>query len=85
MACNCATSEQLNELYRVYGEKAANRQTQTIGKEIVYWLKQMALILLAIPSTILMTLYVVWVVFWNKNPHINVQNINILKQLKIVK
>ena len=27
MACNCATSEQLNELYRRYGEKKSERRS----------------------------------------------------------
>ena len=85
MGCNCATVEQLDELYRVYGEKTQAKKPVGFWKNTVFVLRQTLLILLAIPATVFLALFLIWTLFWNKKPVVNVQKIHLLKLLKIIK
>lgn len=68
MACNCATTEQLNELYRRYGEKRSKEEKESK----TYWLKRhaaMAAGILFIPAIIV---FVIIKGAFTKNNKINV-------------
>ena len=58
MACNCATSEQINELYRRYGEKKKEKAPfgQRVKKVVMY----VGVVLALIPIVPCLFLYVLY-------------------------
>ena len=86
MACNCTTKEQLDELYRLYGEKQQRYRAKaggTIGERIKYWVQTLAiwiLLLIAVPFIIL---YFIIKLFWEDNPKIDINNFNLLRIFKL--
>lgn len=83
MACNCATKEEIDKLYRIYGEKSKiNKDDKPIEKikKVAYFIISIFLYVIALP---LMFVYVLLVIFWKFEPKIDVQSINLLKLFKI--
>ena len=58
MACNCAATEQIEELYRKYGEKGDAGRNQTISFKIKKLLTSVGVSLLMIPISIYLFFYV---------------------------
>ena len=79
MACNCATKEELDKLYKIYGEKSDDEKSLfSVGKRLTYISLSILGWLIVFP---LMLLYMTLFLLWNepKNRKINVQNFNLLK------
>jgi len=82
MACNCATQEQIEEIYKVYGEKMRDTDSLTVWewvKRIAYFVFSVLMYIIVFP---IMFVYVILVLFWNKEPKINVDNIDFIKLKK---
>ena len=61
MACNCATTEQLNELYRKYGEKKAEKKSFGIRvRNAVYKVGVAICLIPIVPMIILYAFYKAW-------------------------
>ena len=58
MACNCAATEQIEELYRKYGGKRDAGRKQTISFKIKRLLTSVGVSLLMIPISIYLVFYV---------------------------
>ena len=81
MACNCATKEELDRLYRIYGEKRDNNQDLTFAdyvKKAVYAFITICGWIIVFP---LMLIGMILYVFWTEptKRKINVQNFNLLR------
>jgi len=81
MACNCATTEQLNELYRKYGEKRAEKKSfSDSAKNILY---KIGIVLCLIPATPLLFIYVFYKAWGTDNHRINVMKFLRIKRKEI--
>ena len=79
MGCNCTTTEQINELYRRYGEKRAARKP----KKIKAFLRKAALVICLIPVVPILVLYVFYKAFCDDDNKISVRNFFKLKNTNI--
>ena len=59
MACNCATSKQINELYRKYGSKT-DKKNLTIKEKIKYYAMRTVVVIMLIPIVPVLILYVLY-------------------------
>ena len=79
MACNCATKEELDKLYNMYGNKTDEEKTLfSRTKRALYITLSILGWIIVFP---LMFIYMILFVIWNepKDRRINVQNFNLLK------
>lgn len=81
MACNCGTQEEIDKLYRAYGEKLKNYDDLRVGEKIKWWLLKILTILAWIVVFPALIIYMLLFLFWRdpENRTINVQNFNLLK------
>lgn len=82
MACNCGTQEEIDKLYKAYGDKMALAQakgTDSFFGKIKYYAYQVLTILAWVVAFPVMLFYVLAVVFWKEKPSINIQSINLLR------
>ena len=78
MGCNCATTEQINELYRQFGEKQAKRKKRSF-KAV---LKNIAVVLCVIPLVPIIALYVYYKAVCDDDNRISVVKFFNLKDKK---
>lgn len=83
MACNCGTQEEIDKLYRAYGEKLANYDDLNLVEKVKWWFFKILTIFAWIIVFPLMLIYLLFFLFWNDpgDRKINVQNFNLLKIL----
>lgn len=81
MACNCGTQEEIEKLYRAYGEKLDNYDDLKAGEKVKWWVLHCLTILTWIVVFPVMLIFMIFFLFWKdpKDRHINVQNFNLLK------
>lgn len=72
MACNCATKEQLDELYRKYGEKKAENESKSRLKFKTI-IKKIGIIACLIVITPFLFAFVIYKAFGNGNHKISVR------------
>lgn len=70
MACNCATTAQIEALYKKYGDKDRRKQLNTKEK-ISYYTKRIGVILAMIPIVPILVLYVLYKGFYDDNHRIS--------------
>lgn len=84
MACNCATDEEINKIYDAYTQKL-NEKSITLKdklKKIGVYIISFFMWIVAFP---LMLIYALFMLFWEENPKINVQTINLMRISNIFK
>jgi hypothetical protein len=69
MSCNCATNEQINELYRRYGEKQKKKRNFSL----TFLLKKIALYICLIPIVPALFLFVFYKAFCDDNNIISIR------------
>jgi len=81
MACNCGTKEEIDRVYRIYGEKVANPDMDTLSDRLKHYFYVVFTILSWIVIFPFMTIYLLLFLFWREpgDRNINVQNFNLLK------
>ena len=72
MACNCATAEQLNELYKRYGEKKAEKKS--FGLKLRLAIQKICIVFCLIFIAPVIVGYVVCKSLFTKNHKINVMD-----------
>lgn len=72
MACNCASKEQIEELYRKYGEKKETTKSQTLKFKIKKILRAIGIHFCCIILTPIIFLYVIYVAVATKERKISV-------------
>ena len=83
MACNCGTKEEIDKLYRAYGEKLDDWDSLTVGekvKNVIYKILTYLTWVIVLP---LMVIYIILFLFWSEDKRINVQNFNLLRIFKL--
>ncbi len=83
MACNCATKEEIDKLYRVYGEKSKLPKKHSTWDFIKHYAMNGFVILLFIICFPLLLLYILALLFWRENERINISDIDLIKLFKI--
>lgn len=74
MACNCATTQQINELYRRYGErKAENRRKRTFWQWVKYIIMYTGVVIAMIPIAPALFLYVLYKAFCDDDKKISLK------------
>jgi len=74
MACNCATTQQINELYRRYGEKRAeNRRKRTFWQWVKYVIMYTGVVIAMIPIAPALFLYVLYKAFFADDKKISLR------------
>lgn len=71
MGCNCATKEQIEEIYKKYGDKKTMYNKSTKDK-IKYYIKQTATVICMIPISIGLFLFVIYKAFCDDDKRISV-------------
>lgn len=64
MACNCATEEQIKELYRQFGVKSAKPKNMTFPKKVLFYIKKVAMAIILTLIAPLLFIYVFYVGFF---------------------
>lgn len=67
MACNCATEEQLKELYKTYGEKVDAKLSSNPWQRLKNNVRKFFVYLFVIPIIPLLFLFVIYKVFSDNN------------------
>lgn len=83
MACNCATKEEIDKLYRLYGEKSKLPKKHSTWDFIKYYITNILVILLFIICFPLLLIYILALLFWRENERINISDIDLIKLFKI--
>lgn len=79
MACNCATKEELNKLYKAYGEKSKLPEKPKFADYIRYYCGNGLAYLLMVLCFPLLILYVFALLFWREDYKIHVSDIDFIK------
>lgn len=81
MACNCGTREEIDRVYKIYGEKASNPDISTFGDRLKHYFYVMFTIVSWIVVFPAMLIYLLLFLFWREpgDRNINIQNFNLLK------
>lgn len=85
MACNCATQEELDRLYKIYGDKKKKPQNAKIGDYFKYYIENGLVYLCGLIVFPFLVLYIFALLFWREDGKIHIGDINILRKLKIIK
>ena len=81
MACNCHTKEEINRLYKIYGDKLKSSEDRTLWETIQHWFYVSFTLFSWAVILPFLSIYILLFAFW-KEPgerNINVQNFNLLK------
>jgi len=81
MACNCGTKEEIDRIYKVYGEKVANPDMSTLFDRIKHYAYVMFTVLSWVVIFPFIFIYMVLFLFWHEpgDRNLNIQNFNLLK------
>ena len=85
MACNCGTKEEIDRIYKIYGEKLNSDSDLTFIEKIKHLFYVLFTVLSWIIIFPLMFIYIVLFTFWYEpgDRNINIQNFNLLKILHL--
>lgn len=73
MACNCATQEQINELYKTYGEKVDAKLSGNWKLKAKNTVRKIGVYICLIPIVPVIVLYVLYKGFGDSNKKISVR------------
>ena len=81
MACNSGTKEEIDRIYKVYGEKVANPDMSTLFDRIKHYAYVMFTVLSWVVIFPFIFIYMLLFLFWREpgNRNLNIQNFNLLK------
>jgi len=79
MACNCATSEQIKELYARYGDKK-NVKNLSFSQKLKYYAQYALVYIIMIPIVPLLALYVIYKGLFDDDHKISVRKFFNIKQ-----
>jgi hypothetical protein len=81
MACNCGTKEEIDRLYKIYGEKVSNPEINTLFDRIKHCLYIMFTVLSWVVVLPILFIYLLLFLFWHEpgDRNINISNFNLLK------
>lgn len=81
MACNCATKEEIDKLYKAYGDKLNSGDNEPLTAQIKNFLYKILNLFAWIIVLPFMFVYILLFLFWREptDRNINVQNFNLLK------
>lgn len=85
MACNCEAQNEINKLYRVYGDKSKLPEHPGIFDYIKYYGGNILAYTLALICFPLLILYVLALLFWRENERIHVSDIDLMKKFTFLK
>ena len=66
MACNCATDEMLQELYKRYGEKQKASKPKAFKHKVKYYLTNFGVAVCMIPMSVYVLFYILYKTFVKK-------------------
>lgn len=78
MACNCASTEQINKLYEKYGSKQDTKKL-SFGKKVKYYAQRAAMIFVMLFITPFLLLYVLYKGLFDDNKKISIKKMFKLK------
>ena len=81
MACNCATSEQINELYRTYGEKVDEKLAGSFWQRVKNAVRKFFVYLCLIPITPVIVVYVLYKAFGDDDKKISIRKLFKFEQI----
>jgi hypothetical protein len=81
MACNCGTKEEIDRIYKIYGEKLNTFDDMTFWERIKHVFYVMFTILSWLIVFPFILIYLLLFLFWHEpgDRNINIQNFNLLK------
>ena len=85
MACNCEAQNEINKLYRAYGDKSALPSNPRVSDYIKFYggnVLAYTLMLICFP---LLILYVLALLFWREDERIHVSDIDLMKKFTFLK
>lgn len=82
MACNCATKEQIDELYRKFGEKKETSKKETFKFKLKKTISTIGIIICCILITPFIFLYVFYKAFGDDDHRISVTKFFNLKKIQ---
>ena len=85
MACNCEAQNEINALYKAYGEKSALPDSPKIGDYIKYYSGNILAYSLAVLCFPILVLYVLALLFWREDERIHVSDVDLIKLFKVSK
>ena len=85
MACNCETQNEIDRLYKAYGEKSGLPETPKIGDYIKYYGGNILAYTLALICFPLLVLYVFALLFWREDERLHVSDVDLIKLFKVSK
>lgn len=83
MACNCATKEQIDELYKKFGEKKNVTKKEGFKFKVKKILTNIGIVLCCIVLTPLIVIYVLYKAFGDDNHKISVTKFFNLKNIQV--
>ena len=85
MACNCEAQNEINKLYRAYGDKSKLPEHPSIVDYIKYYGGNILAYTLALVCFPLLVLYVLALLFWREDERIHVSDIDLMKKFTFLK
>lgn len=83
MACNCEAQNEIDKLYKMYGNKPAMPDNPKVLDYIKYYGGNFLVYTCAILAFPLLVLYVLALLFWREDSKIHISDINLLKKFRI--
>lgn len=85
MACNCATKEEIDKLYEMYGDKKRLPEKPKFKDYFRYYVGNATVYILGLVALPLLILYILVLLFWREDEKLHVKDFDIYKKLRIVK
>ena len=83
MACNCGTKEEIDKLYKAYGEKIYSTDGLTAWEKVKRaWYTFLTALTWAVVLPF-MFIFVLGFLFWSEDKKLNVQNFNLLRIFRL--
>lgn len=85
MACNCEAQNQIDKLYKAYGDKSSLPDNPKFSDYIRYYGGNGLAYTLAFICFPLLVLYVLALLFWREDEKIHISDINLLEKFRFLK
>lgn len=85
MACNCEAQNEINKLYKAYGDKSGLPNNPGIGDYIKYYGGNILAYTLMLVCFPLLILYVLALLFWREDEKIHISDIDLMKKFTFLK
>lgn len=82
MACKCNTQEEIDRLYKVFGDKSGLPEKPTLNDYIKYYVGNILVYILLIVALPLLIFYVLILLFWREDERIHINDVNLLRLFK---